>query len=369
MFRLVIPLVVIALSACTPRATLDVVEAPDGVGTRSTVFVGTTRGSLTGAPPESYARDDLSYAQFEVSIPPTHTPGKINLPGRETPDPNRHFVITDSELDMPQPEFRKALARAFRKEQGHGILYVHGFNNVAADGVNRIAQMHNDIGINGVLMSYSWPSAGSPVGYAHDRDSALFARDGLAEMITTAGKSGGRKIILVAHSMGTLLTMEALRTLALQGSDDVLDHLAAVILIAPDIDVDVFKAQAKAIGDLPEPFVIFTSDEDRALRLSALLSGQTNRLGTLEDVEAVEDLEVALLDVSQFNSDSKSSHFIFGSSPRLLRLLSSLGDLDAAFQQGAAVRIGLLPGTVLTVRRATQVILFPNASPDGAAEP
>jgi esterase/lipase superfamily enzyme len=163
--------------------------------------------------------------------------------------------------------------------------------------------------------------------------------------------------------------MEALRTLALQGRRDVLDALAGVILIAPDIDVDVFRAQAAAIGALPQPFVVFTSKQDKALRLSARMSGQTNRLGTLQDIETVGDIPVTFIDVSEFYEDSETSHFVAGSSPQLIRILGRLADVDAAFQRDAPARMGLLPGTVLTVQNATQIILSPVAALGGAAAP
>lgn len=359
----------LALAACAPRASLMVVPVPEGVGTRSEVFVATTRGALADEGPESYARGDLGFARFQVSIPPDHVVGKIDIAGREQPDPQRHMVMAAAERDLSPPAFEDRLERAFRARGGQGVLYVHGFNNVAADGVFRIAQLSHDIGVNGVLLSYSWPSAGNPLGYAHDRDSALHSRDALAETLRVVSGAGGRDLLIVAHSMGSLLTMEALRTLALQGRQDILDRLSGVILIAPDIDVDVFRAQAAVMKRLPQPFIIFTSGGDRALRLSARISGESNRLGTLDDIAPLETLPITVLDVTEFEGDSGTTHFVPGSSPQLIRILGQLNNVDAAFQRDAPARAGLLPGTVLTVQNATRIILSPVAALGGASAP
>lgn len=363
-------LTALALSGCSPRASLDVVDVPPGLETtRSTVFMATTRAALADDGPDSIARGDLSYARFEVSIPPDHRAGRIDLPRRSAPDPLDHMVMAEAERDLAPARMQARLAEAFKRTGGQGVLYVHGFNNVAADSVFRVAQLSHDLKLNGALISYAWPSAGNPLAYAHDRDSALYSRDALAETIALLERAGGDRLVVVAHSMGAHLTMEALRTLALRGDDATIAQLEGVVLIAPDIDVDVFRAQADAIGTLPQPFLIFTSRQDRALRLSARLSGGNNRLGTLDDVTPVEDLSVTLLDVSAFNRDSGDGHFVPATSPQLLTILSSLSDVNAAFQREAPARTGLLPGTVLTVQNATQVILAPVAALGGAVTP
>ncbi|MEO1398386.1 MAG: hypothetical protein AAFU56_05910, partial [Pseudomonadota bacterium] len=55
-------------------------------------------------------------------------------------------------------------------------------------------------------------------------------------------------------------------------------------------------------------------------------------------------------------------HFTAGTSPALIGLLGQLAEVDRAFEQDRAGRAGLVPGTVLTVQNATQVILTPAAA-------
>lgn len=358
----------LALAGCTPRASLLPVAIPQTVETaRSEIFVTTNRGALADEGAESIARAGLGFARFDVSIPPVHTPGRIARPRNDTPDPAEHMVIAGAETDLTEAAMLAKLRRAFSATGGTGVLYVHGFNNVAADSVFRVAQLSHDLSLEGVKVTFGWPSAGSPLGYAYDRDSALFSRDALADTIALMERAGADRLVLLAHSMGAQLTMEALRTLALQGRAQAIRNLEGVVLIAPDIDVDVFRAQAEAIRPLPQPFLIFTSQRDRALRLSARLSGASNRLGTLQDLEPVEDLSVTVLDVSAFDDGTLDGHFTLATSPQLLAILSSVNDVNAAFQRDDPARTGLLPGTVLNVQNATQIILSPVAALGGGS--
>ena len=129
------------------------------------------------------------------------------------------------------------------------------------------------------------------------------------------------------------------------------------MLISPDLDVDVFRTEALRIGTLPQPFIIITSQKDRALALSARLTGQRQRLGNLADVTKVADLKVTLVDVGAFSEGV--GHFTAATSPALLQILGRMSDLNSAYAGDPTGKIGLLPGVALTVQNATQVILQP----------
>ena len=95
------------------------------------------------------------------------------------------------------------------------------------------------------------------------------------------------------------------------------------------------------------------------LGLSARLTGQRERLGSLTNINALADLQVTFLDVSQFSSGA--GHFIVGDSEALIRLLDSIGEVEGAFESDRAKRVGLVSGAVLTVQNATQIVLTPVA--------
>jgi esterase/lipase superfamily enzyme len=354
------------LGACTPRGEIRFV--PDGTptGTTQRVYVASTREIV--AEPISYTarrETDAAFLRVDVSVPAAHMPGQeIVWVGRNTrPDPRRHFLTRDLRQFESSAAFKTALAQDLQtSRRGHreAVVYVHGFNNTFAEGVYRIAQLSHDLQIPGAALHYSWPSRASALGYAYDRDSALFARDGLENLLTQVTEAGADRVLLVAHSMGAALTMETLRQIALRGDHHLLDRIAGVMLMSPDIDVDVFRAQALTIGDLPQPFLIFTSRRDNALALSAFVARETQRLGNLRDLTALAGLDVTVLETGAF--DAGSRHFTAATSPALIRLLSSIGAIEAAFRTDATTRVGLLPGAVLTLQGATRIVLDPFAT-------
>jgi esterase/lipase superfamily enzyme len=349
--------VLIVLSACAPRGIMTVVPPDTVPGPTTSVFVGSTRMLAANGTygPERF--EGMNYGRFDISVPPVRQAGEINWPKRANkPNVTTDFLTTQRVFHPDGAAFRSDLSKALNARGKTAIIYVHGYNNTFTEGLYRIAQLSHDLNVPGVAVHYSWPSAAEPLGYIYDRDSALFARDGLERLIRDVAAAGAQRITLVSHSMGGALVMEALRQIDLRDGR-ILRQIDGVILISPDIDVDVFRSQALSIGELPQPFVIFGSGKDSVLRLSSLITGQNGRVGSMDDVTRVADLNVTYLDVAAFSSGN--GHFVAGTSEALLLLLGRITDVSTAFAGDRAGRTGLLTGAVLTVRRATRVILYP----------
>ena len=125
----------------------------------------------------------------------------------------------------------------------------------------------------------------------------LITRDDLASFLVDLDAAVEAPVVLLAHSMGSHLTMEAFRTLHLRAVVD------AVVLVAPDIDTDIFLCHARAMQPLPNPFVIIASQNDRLLQLSALVAGQNERLGLNPDRDALGDLGVQVVDITDVSGN------------------------------------------------------------------
>lgn len=357
-------LAIVVLVGCTPRGNLAFVTDMDTLGDVERIYYATTRAA-DDDPLVRFGTDRSetpTFGRIEISVPDDREPGDVTYPGAP-PDPSTDFVATSSAVFDGPATFRAALRselKSLPRGERDVILFVHGFNNTFAEGMFRLAQLDHDLSLPGVPVHYAWPSLNNPFGYSYDRDSVLFGRDGLEQLITEARAAGAEDVILVGHSMGSLLIMETLRQMEIGRDGAARRSVQGVVLMSPDLDVDLFRSQAHRIGTLPEPFLIFTSQRDRALQLSARLTGQRERLGNLSDVERVADIEVTMLDVSNFADGTR--HLTPATSPTLLALMNELGSVDAAFQGEVAARPGLLPGTVLTVQNATQVILTPQTT-------
>jgi esterase/lipase superfamily enzyme len=361
MQRILVTLCLCLMVACTPRGRVTLDPQAAAVGEVQKIFIGTTRGQDESGLFGNERSEKVRFARYDVSIPPNRKLGEINWPPRHGKiDATKQFLTTDEIVYQTDAAFEKDLRAQLRANGGEAVIFVHGYNNNFSEGVYRVAQFAHDFKLPGAVVHYAWPSAAEPLGYAFDRDSVMFARDGLEALIHEVQAAGAKRILLVAHSMGSQLTVEAMRQLAIRGDTKTLNQIGGVILISPDIDVDVFKSSAHRIGKLPQPFLIFGSKRDKALRLSGFLSGQGQRLGTLKDISQVADLKVTFMDVGEFSEGL--GHFTMGDSPALIQLLSRIGDVEGAFEADSRQRIGLLPGVVLTVQNATEVILKPVAA-------
>ena len=281
----------------------------------------------SGQPPSTEVFDlrrdrsaKIAFAQYDVSIPPTHKLGQVEWPIGPL-DPETDFAVTN----VRQLETRRLFLEAIRSEPSDEIvLFVHGYNTTPSEALYRFAQIGHDFGIETPRLLFSWPSAGRAAGYVYDRDSVLFSRDPLVNLLTEISRRTNKKIRLMAHSMGAQLTMEVLRQLAITGRRDVLDDLLVVVLLAPDIDPDIFRAQAKAIGTLPDPFIIMTSRRDRALRLSAILNIGRQKVGDLSQARDVEGLNVTVFDFTSLADGSNRDHLVPMTSPAAISVLRDL---------------------------------------------
>jgi esterase/lipase superfamily enzyme len=313
----------VALAACSPRPAADRGPAlPDAHIEH--VHVATQR--VLDRPRQVFGQprnEELNFFRASISIPPVHEPGQVEWaePG-ETADPERHFVVTDTVVfDSP----RRFVASARRDGSGtETMVFVHGYNNTLSDAMYRLAQIQVDFDIRMPSVLFSWLSAGDPRGYIYDRDSVLFARDDLERVLSELTRAPGDKVLLLAHSMGAHLVMEVMRQAALRGDRQLLSRISGVILMSPDLDPDIFRSQAKAIGKLPQPFMIFVSRQDRALSLASFITGRKPRLGVIDGPEAVAGLDVKVIDFTALADGEGLNHAVPATSPAAIRVLSGL---------------------------------------------
>ncbi len=347
----------LVILGCAENRNISIVPPDSAPADVVEVFVATNRDDIS-EPGQQVRAARLRHLRVDVRIPPAHREGTLSLP-RGAADPDTDFMA-ETVAGYPDAQWlvrdiRSRLNRMTPKSR-EIVLYVHGYNTTFAKGVMRLAQLNHDLGQQGVVAHFSWPSSGSALGYAYDRDSVLFSRDALASFMRALSRTDAR-ILLVGHSMGAQLAMESLRQIELTAPGWGRRNLAGVVLLSPDIDVDVFRSQVLAIGDLPQPFILFVSDRDRVLGLSSLVSQDTDRLGRLTDPRRIADLEVTMIDVSDYSSGT--GHFNLSTSPALIRILQRLGRVETALLGEATGPANLPEGVVMTVQNVTTIILSP----------
>ncbi|MGO4915904.1 alpha/beta hydrolase [Pseudogemmobacter sp. W21_MBD1_M6] len=322
--RLSVGFLLVFLMACAPRGSFTQASGPVPQGTsQQTIFIASQRAGGPSLLSLAAARQDrMIYGQIDVNIPPGHKPGQIEWP-RQGIAPEKAFAVAGSTLYENSRAFQDAIRRKAQR-QDEIVVFVPGYNNNFAEATYRFAQIAHDYQFLGPQVLFAWPSSGDPLGYAYDRDSVLFARDGLERLLTSLARDQGRKILLVGHSMGAQLVTETLRQMTIGKNGALRNRLAGVILLSPDIDIDVFKAELQRIDPLPDPFVIVVSQQDIALKLSARLSGQTTRLGSIEDIKRLAEFNLTVIDLGQIKGDGDGNHLIAATSPTAIALLRGL---------------------------------------------
>jgi esterase/lipase superfamily enzyme len=319
------------LTACAPHQTAKRATA-DPAAKIEEIFVATPRSlSATGQAFGVQRPRGMNFFRADISIPPTHKTGKIEWPD-ERPDAATDFVVAHSTVLHDQADMVRAVRRAHPGNEK--LVFIHGYNNTLSDAMYRLAQIRTDFEITIPTILFSWLSAGDPRGYAYDRDSVLFSRDDFVEMLDGLTSAPGERVFLLAHSMGSHLVMEALRQAALRGDTDILSRISGVVLMSPDIDPDLFRRQAEAIGKLPQPFLIFISRQDRALSVAGFLTGRKQRLGLIDGPDKVKGLNVRVVDFTALADGEGYNHLVPVTSPSAVRVLR--GMMDQAGERASA---------------------------------
>ncbi len=180
------------------------------------------------------------------------------------------------------------------------LLYVHGFNETFESAVASAAQIADGVGWQGRTALFTWPSGGRLIAYQYDRESAMWSRDGFEEALKAlADNPTVGRVHIVAHSMGTLLTLETLRQLRASAGEAAIARIGAVVLAAPDIDIDQFEQVVRRLDGLASRITVISATNDRALAVSARLAGGVARAGAAER-ERLQALGVRVADASEF---------------------------------------------------------------------
>jgi len=314
------------MMSCTRPYDIAVAPGVRGAVTE-TVYVATQQTpAVTGALVYNDRVTQPQFARVDVAVPPHHAPGRVETPR----DPLGGFTMASY-----QPQNRAEYIAALNAAPGEEILlFVHGYNTTTTEAVFRFSQMGHDFGLTDVKAVFSWASAASPGAYVYDRDSVLFARDDLTDLLKDISRHSTKTVTLVAHSMGAQLIMEVMRQLAIAGDDHVLNDIGTVILLSPDIDPDIFRRQVDTIGDRNAPYVILTSGTDRALRLSSYLIGGRSKVGQLDAADDVAGLNVVIVDLTDLSDGGHGDHMVAATSASAISMLRQIDDTRMLAQSG-----------------------------------
>lgn len=252
---------------------------------------------------------EMSYGRADVNIPYSHKPGHIETPWlklEKLRDAAKHIYILKLDTRDEATFFSDVASSA---ADGDLLVYIHGFNVRFEDALMRAAQISFDFGFKGAPIVYSWPSWGALTAYASDSESVLWsARHIEAFLQTLSEKAQGRRIHLVAHSMGSKGLLTALRYMAYRG--DAGERFASVILCAPDFDAGLFREQVAAeVRPLAAQWVVYSSNKDIALTASEQLNAAPRLGKPVTYAEGYEIIDASELEVTPWSVPEAHSYY------------------------------------------------------------
>ena len=196
--------------------------------------------------------------------------------------------------------------RQVATDKDRPLLYIHGYNIGFEKSCSRAAIFQEKLGLAGRLLLLSWPSNDAVLNYTHDEADIYWS---VADIERTLERMlslfGAGNFDLVGHSMGTRGAFLALvrMSAAHRGDFPLVNRL---VLLAADIDADIFRQYLELIRPLVRNITIYVSDNDSALSLSEEVHGYP-RLGKsgphLHDLDGIE-----IVDISATGRQRASGH-------------------------------------------------------------
>ncbi len=266
----------------------------------------------------------LQNGTITVAVPPEHVTGKIEVAeSADQFDPKRHFSVAEPLVFDGTSAFINRLNKEIASRPPHErsvLVFVHGYNTSFSMAVTRLTQFVHDTGFTGVPVLFTWASRARTAEYAYDMNSALQSRFHMAELAIAMQSLHVDEYNILAHSMGNLATLETLVVLNSMEEFDTHGKLKAIILAAPDVDVDLFKEHMVALRRVRDKIYVLISEDDKALAASKLLAGGVSRAGAANP-ERLAQMGITVVDLTKIEDRSRADHSKFADSPAIVQLI------------------------------------------------
>ena len=192
--------------------------------------------------------------------------------GAKCEDPTgNQGICDDPSVWLEKDEFLERIGAA----KSDVVLFVHGFRYSFDESLAITLRIVERAQVHATPVSYSWPSQDRLAAYADDYDMSEWTIAHLTDFIQDLVQAlpDGAVLHIVAQSMGNRALLEALARLNLPKQ-----RLGQLIMIAPDVDTQIFKELVLHSG----PFLrrtVYVSNHDLALRASGFLHSRAGRAG------------------------------------------------------------------------------------------
>ena len=211
------------------------------------------------------------------------------------------------------------------------LVFVHGFGTTLDFALARTGQLTRDINFDGPAFAFCWPSRGnfSLSAYTSDEAAAKGSIESFLQFLeTVASATKAERILLISHSMGGRILLQALANMKAQGGDGLLQKVKEIVFASPDIDQKQFKSDVRALGR--SNITLYASSHDAALTLSwfkNLFSKRAGHVwrGILASGGPVIAEGVESIDISEAGDDVfAANHDVYATNPLVTEDLRKL---------------------------------------------
>jgi esterase/lipase superfamily enzyme len=206
---------------------------------------------------------------------------------------------------LDEGEWRRRLQAAAQRDtsaEGATLLFVHGYSSNPATAINQGVQVKIRGDHAGPLVLFLWPAndrsraVRAPLAaYHEDADAAAKSSASFAQVIREV-HDAAPGAVLIAHSMGTRIALEAIVTDSAMRARLVARPLRAIGIFSPDVGADRFRAEfAPVLPALGRRIAMYGATTDYLLGASALVnrerraSGITVHGASLPGIELIDD--------------------------------------------------------------------------------
>lgn len=216
--------------------------------------------------------------------------------------PSENVDLTDVR-ETPLEDFFSSVKSFLKSDGGNIVIYIHGYKIDFEKSCRRSAVLQRALGLRDRLLLFSWPADDNMLKYTWDESDLIWSVPYLTETIDEIVRRVGKgRVDVVAHSLGARGAVQALARMAYRESAAYV--LNELVLIAPDIDTDIFRQELPLVKKTASRITVYASDKDKPLKLSHEVHGYP-RLGMageyLTVFEGVETVDISLVGTRRFS--------------------------------------------------------------------
>lgn len=189
------------------------------------------------------------------------------------------------------------MSSAIQESGGQVLIHVHGYRNTFDDAVRAGLAFSRDAESEGVVIVWTWPSAGAFKSYLFDEESVVISEPIFSSFVSDLVNSNGvEQVDFLAHSMGSRLLANLMR-------DEWIHQPSAVVLAAADVSRPFLK---QAIQNARSAAVTLLATEgDLALLASRTIHSRT-RAGQGEPLFLISGMDT--IDLTAFDHWWSKNH-------------------------------------------------------------